>query len=167
MESRRLFYAGRITQSSRDPHALWRSVKSLLHTNHKPIAHKPGMCNVFMTHFADKVKKVKATVSAMRSQLTTCQQRDQSVIDTQLDCFTPTSVVEVLKLISCLPNKMSPLDYIHTSVLKACSDVFAPLIVHLANLTFTEGRFPDQFKLAQVTPLLKKAGLDVSDPANY
>ena len=125
------------------------------------------MCNVFMTHFADKVKKAKATVSAMRSQLTTCQQRDQSVIDTQLDCFTPTSVVEVLKLISCLPNKTSPLDYIHMSVLKACSDVFALLIVHLANLTFTEGWFPDQFKLAQVTPLLKKAGLDVSDPANY
>jgi len=166
-ESRRLFYARRVTQSSRDPRALWQSVKGLLHTNHKPIIHKPGMCDRFMSHFAAKVKKAKATVSAMRSQLTTCQKHDQSAIDTPLDHLTPSSVVEVSKLISRLSNKTSPLDYIHTSVLKACSDQFAPLIVHLANLSFAEGRFPDQFKLAQVTPLLKKVGLDASDPTNY
>ena len=51
--------------------------------------------------------------------------------------------------------------------MKACSDVFAPLITNLANLSFAEGWFPGQFKLAQVTPLLKKAGLNTSDPANY
>ena len=41
------------------------------------------------------------------------------------------------------------------------------MITKLTNLSFAEGRFPGQFKLAQVTPLLKKAGLDTSDPANY
>ena len=43
----------------------------------------------------------------------------------------------------------------------------SPLITRLANLSFTEGRFPDQFKVAQVTPLIKKEGLDPNDPANY
>jgi hypothetical protein len=43
----------------------------------------------------------------------------------------------------------------------------APLITHLVNLSFSERRFPSQFKLAQVLPVLKKAGLDDSDPANY
>ncbi|HKU50930.1 MAG TPA: hypothetical protein VJQ25_00560 [Nitrospira sp.] len=52
-------------------------------------------------------------------------------------------------------------------MLKLCSNVFAPLIVHLANLSFTKGKFPAQYKIAQVTPLLKKAGLDASEPANY
>jgi hypothetical protein len=84
-----------------------------------------------------------------------------------LDLLTPTSVSEVSKLITRLPSKTSPLDFLHTSVLKACSDTFAPLIVHLANLSFAEGRCPDQFKIAQVTPLLKKDGLDKNDPANY
>ena len=55
----------------------------------------------------------------------------------------------------------------HVSFLKACSDTFAPLIVHLANLSFAEGRFPDAYKMAQVTPLLKKPGIDESDLANY
>ena len=45
--------------------------------------------------------------------------------------------------------------------------MFAPLITKLANPSYVEGRFPGQFKLAQVTPLLKKVGLDTTDPANY
>ena len=42
--------------------------------------------------------------------------------------------------------------------------MFTLIIVRLANLTFTQGRFPEAFKVA---PLIKKDGLDVNDPANY
>src|SRR5260221_12207257 len=42
----------------------------------------------------------------------------------------------------------------------------APLICHLANLSFGQGRFPTSFKLAQITPLVKKPGLDEADPSN-
>ena len=52
-------------------------------------------------------------------------------------------------------------------LLKKCADIFAPIICHLANLSFCEGVFPDRFKKAQVTPLIKKAGLDPEVPANY
>src|SRR5271163_3984213 len=84
-----------------------------------------------------------------------------------LDSLAVMTVEEVSKLIAQLPNKSSPLDYLHTSVLKSCSDVLSPLITRLANLSFNEGQFPSRFKRAQVTPLLKKEGLDASDPANY
>src|SRR6478609_11273506 len=66
-----------------------------------------------------------------------------------------------------LRNKTSPLDYVHTSVLKSCSGIFVLLVTHLINLSFSEGCFPDQFKRAQVTPLLKILGLDENDPSNY
>jgi len=89
------------------------------------------------------------------------------MVTQHLELFTETSEAEVSKLIARLPNKSSPLDYIHTSLLKSCSDVLTPLIVHLVNLSFTEGHFPSQFTRAQVTPLIKKEGLDISDPANY
>jgi hypothetical protein len=39
--------------------------------------------------------------------------------------------------------------------------------VRLANPSFAERRFPDRFKMAQITLLLKKNGLHASDPANY
>jgi len=45
--------------------------------------------------------------------------------------------------------------------------VFSPAIARLANLSLQTGKFPARFKRAQVLPLLKKAGLDSSQPANY
>jgi len=53
------------------------------------------------------------------------------------------------------------------SLLKSCSDLFAPIVAHLANLSFNQGIFPTAFKIAQVLPLLKKSGLQRSVPANY
>jgi hypothetical protein len=109
-------------------------------------------------------------VLLLKAQLTPFSQDpnpESTKSDPVLDVFAEASVNEVSKLIDNLPNKTSLLDYIHTSVLKSCSDVITPLIVRLANLLFAEGQFPDRFKVAQVTPLLKKDGLDASDPANY
>ena len=68
---------------------------------------------------------------------------------------------------STMQSKSSPMDFVPTSVLKRCSGVFAPLIARLTNMSFIEGRFPAQFKQAQTTPLLKKTGMDVDDPASY
>src|SRR6476469_1383909 len=84
-----------------------------------------------------------------------------------LDLLKPATEAKVLRVIMRQPYKTSPLDYVHTSVLKSCSGVFVPLVTRLIHLSFSEGCFPDQFKRAQVTPLLKKPGLDENDPSNY
>lgn len=156
-----------IKKASRDPRTLWRTVNGLLHPRKSSKSHR-GLCDSFSTFFTDKITRVKSTVMSMKAQygLDAPNELSQAVGPslTDLDSVTPS---EVLKILSRLPNKTSPLDYVHTSVLKSCSDVFAPLISHLANLSFSEGRFPESFKMAQVTPLLKKVGLDESDPANY
>jgi len=41
------------------------------------------------------------------------------------------------------------------------------MITNLANASFNSGRFPAQIKLGQITPLLKKAGLDAADDSNF
>jgi hypothetical protein len=66
-----------------------------------------------------------------------------------------------------MPCKSSPLDVLPTTLLKSCAHVFAPIIARLANLSFQTGRFPSRYKRAQVLPLLKKAGLDMTSPSNY
>ena len=63
--------------------------------------------------------------------------------------------------------KSSPLDFIPTSLIKACSGTFAIIITRLANLSFEHATFPVRFTTAQVTPLHKKQGHDKDDPANY
>jgi hypothetical protein len=66
-----------------------------------------------------------------------------------------------------MPAKSSPMVSIPTSVLKSCSDVLAPLITRLAELSFRKGVFPTGYKTAAVTPLLKKKGLDKDEASNY
>ena len=169
-ESRKVYCSLRVTESSHDSRTLWRTVKTLLHPSSSSLNYQPGLCDTFATYFVSKIAKVKSTVSALKVHLAPNIPEDsdqQLVAGDILDILEPTSVDEVTTLIARLPSKTSPLDIIHISVLKACSDVFAPLIVHLANLSFLEGHFPDQYKIAQVTPLLKKAGMDEGDPANY
>ena len=84
-----------------------------------------------------------------------------------LSDFTPVTPVEVSQLLRSMSNKSSPLDYIPTSLLKSCADTFSILISHLANLSFTQATFPSKFKLALISPLLKKPGLPKSDLANF
>ena len=69
--------------------------------------------------------------------------------------------------ISTMPCKSSPVDCIPTSIIKTWPDVFAPLIAHLAKLSFTEGKFPSRYKTASVTPLLKKKDLDPDVAGSY
>jgi len=81
--------------------------------------------------------------------------------------FTPVTEMEVVRLLRSMPFKSSPLDFIPTSLIKSCSGAFSHVLARLANLSFEHSTFPAKFKTAQVTPLLKKHGLDDSDPANY
>ena len=80
--------------------------------------------------------------------------------------FTPVTEMEVVRLLRSMPSKSSLLDFIPTSLIKSCG-AFSHVLARLANLSFEHSNFPAKFKTAQVTPLLKKHGLDNSDPANY
>jgi len=63
--------------------------------------------------------------------------------------------------------KSSPLDLLPSSLLHQSTGVFAPVLAHMANLSFSECCFPPAFKTAQVLPLLKKSGLDAAVLSNF
>ena len=79
--------------------------------------------------------------------------------------LTDLSMDEVSKLIRTMPAKSSarPIDCIPTSVLKSSVDLFAQLIARLVTLSFSEGKFPERFKIASVKLLLKKSELDFTN----
>ena len=84
-----------------------------------------------------------------------------------LSDFTLVTPAEVSKLLQSMANKSSQLDYIPTSLVKSCADTFSIIISHLANLPFTQATFPSKFKLALISPLLKKPGLPKSELSNF
>jgi len=79
----------------------------------------------------------------------------------------PTSAPEVLKLLTSRPVKSSPVDLLPSVLLRSCTAVFAPIVAHMANLSFVGCRFPAVFKTAQVLHLLKKPGFDKEQMSSY
>ena len=79
----------------------------------------------------------------------------------------PVTPAEVSQLLHSLQPKSSNLDFIPTSLIKACSSTFSFLIAHLANLSFNQGVFLSHLKIAQITALIKKPKFNRDDPSNY
>ena len=122
-----------------------------------------------MTYFVNKVNNIKLSISANLVNLVNCQciPNDLSTDDPLL-CFKPVTLDETLLLINALSvSKSTPLDIIPVCLLKSCSSVFTHILTELANKSLAQGKFPSDFKTAQITPLLKKPGLDPDDPASF
>ena len=84
-----------------------------------------------------------------------------------LPSFNEVSEDEVLKIIKNSPTKSCLLDPVPTFLLKDCVEILLPSITKLVNLSLAEGVFPQKFKKAVVTPLIKKASLPNEDLQNY
>jgi len=105
--------------------------------------------------FADKVARIQQETSEITQTMNQSRfQTPRPYTGSPLVAFPDVSSADVLKVLSSLPNKSSPRDILPTLLLKSCADVFAPLIAHLTNCSFSEGTFPTLFKAVQVLPLL-------------
>ena len=143
----------------------------MLHTDDisagKDAEENQRICDGFCSFFSDKLTKIAIKISDIIASGTLplpLQLTHAAPVD--FTHFTDISVEEAVRAIKNIPLKSLPLDFIPTTMLKSCADVFGPLIARLANTSFREGIFPDIFKIGQVTPLSKKPGADIEDMAN-
>jgi len=105
----------------------------------------------------DKVNRIRDNISqALQSSSTRRAFAVRPHQGPALSSFQPVTIEEVRMLLSAMPSKSSPLDVLTCSLLKSCSEVFAPAFARLANLSMQTGKFPARYKRAQVLPLLKK-----------
>ena len=69
--------------------------------------------------------------------------------------------------VRALPDKSCSLDVLPTRLLKAVIDTMAPFVTELFNRSLLSGWVPEVFKAAYVTPRIKKANMDPTDPRSY
>jgi len=74
-------------------------------------------------------------------------------------CIT-LDVNDVIAAVRALPDKQCSLDTMPTSLLEEHINLLAPFLVELFNHSLALGVFPASFKIAYITPLLKKSNLD-------
>jgi len=151
-----------IDEVAGDIGATWRTAQSLLHNNHKVVysdAECASLVSTFCQFFVDKVHRIRDSIAVKLQSTVRRLFTARPYLGLTLSSFRPVTTEEVRRLLSAMPSKSSPLDVLPCSLLKSCSDVFAPVIAKLANLSMQTVKFPASYKQAQVMPLLNKAGL--------
>ena len=118
----------------------------------------------FSDHFCKKVTDIRSALDAARN----CHPAaDAPVNVTPFSSFESVSVSEIVSLIKACPSKSSLRDPIPTPLLKKFADFLAVPITLIVNMSISSGVFPDEMKIAYVTPLLKKPSLCSDDLNNY
>ena len=139
---------------------MWRSVNRLPGRQQSSTS-GIGVIDVDMmaTFFKNKVDEIRASTADADKPTYTMKPTNCS--------FEPVDVHAVIKLIRDAPLKTSPIDPLPMWLLKVCADEIAPFLAKLFNQSLSADLVPAAFKTAIITPLLKKTGLNDSDPSNY
>lgn len=160
-----------IMELNGDSRRTWSAVKVLLHGEKASTDGKPeenaAFCDTLASFFVNKVRNIKSTIAATLADRRAAPLSSDVPCRALLSAFAPVTADEVGRVLKSMPSKSSPLDFVPTSLLRACSGTFSVIISDLANLTFQHGFFPTKFRKAQITPLLKQPGLDATDPTSY
>ena len=150
-----------ITNSSGNARKLWNSLSSVMGRNRgSPV--QPGLtADAFSKFFSDKVDDVRSsTAGSTEPEYTVFHGHP-------LDEFIQLSISDVVRLIRDSPSKACGLDPIPTWLMKEFVDQLAPYLTYLFNRSLSQGRFPEIFRLAEATPILKKSTLDPSVLSSY
>ena len=174
--ARQQFYQDRIEEAGKDPRRRWSAIHDVLHATSEKEVMSEDECRrmslVFAEYFVDKVRKVKCAITDRVSRLFGMDRIHFTVTErtpvAEYSEITPPTVDEVKRILNSTPGKSSIVDRIPTTLPEILFGCFrAHSSPRLAALSFRDGIFPSRFKVASVTPLLKKQGLDSAEPTNY
>ncbi len=147
---------------------LWKTVNGLLHRSPAPsLPSLPAeaLSEQFALYFSDKISNLRSSITSDSNSTPHLPRPTQSSVE--FSAFTPATIEEINKVVQESPDKQCNLDPIPTSLLKKCIHVLAPIITLIVNLSLSTAMFPQAFKHAIVTPLLKKPALDKESLSNY
>ena len=129
-----------------------------------------ALAEEFSAFFTEKVEAIRARIT--NGEHTEQNQPAAAVAAVVAPTCTlanwrPVSQDEVRKIIMNSPTKHCGQDPLPTWLLKKCLGPLLPSITAVLNHSLATGCVPDAFKIAHVTPLIKKPSLDPSVLANY
>ena len=118
------------------------------------------MCYAFCKFLFSKIAAIATKIHCIlaSAMLSTRVPLNQSM-PTWFTGFSDVSDAEAFHMTQSIPVKTTAIDFISASISKGACDEFEPLIAMLANLSFSQGKFPTMFKIVQVTLLPKKPGI--------
>jgi hypothetical protein len=165
--AKRQYYSSVVTNAVNSKN-LWKTVNGLLHRS--PVPSLPSLPaeslpKQFSCYFSDKISNLRSSITNDTNSTPHFPSPTHS--SDELSVFTSATTEEITKIVLDSPDKQCDLDPIPTSLLKKCILVLAPVLTSIINLSLSSSMFPQTFKHAIVTPLLKKPALDKESLSNY
>ena len=161
--SKNKFYSDIISEHKDNPKKLWNHIHSVLLPKSKPpLPCDPNLADKFCDFFIDKIAKIRSSFSSP-----SIPAEESGYQPPSLSTFVSVSEHDVKKIILRSPSKSCLLDPWPTFLVKDCLNILITPITKLINLSLSQGIFPNKFKSAIITPILKKKSLDHSVLKNY
>ena len=112
------------------------------------------LVEAFSDFFIQKVKGIKASIRSLSTH--DIPRPDPVQTWRPMSTLQPASGQEIHRIILASPNKQCDLDPVPAKLLKLSLDLLLPIITYIINRSLATGEFPDVYKTALVTPILKK-----------
>ena len=169
-ECKQLYYQDKLGKNS-DSNQTFALINGLMNCNSGPTlptsSSDQHLADAFVQYFKEKVASIRTALDQ------THKDRDIQVISETspptLCHFESQTQEDILKIIKKCATKSCSLDSIPTTLLKNKHVLYTvlPTLTSMINSSITSGVFPECLKQAQVTPLIKKQGLDANDFKSY
>lgn len=167
-QARQDYYTGKIMECGHDQKSLMNVAKQLMGMKDPPALPKAvsnkALADRFSTYFSQKIQTLRDDLE--KDGGVTLLPTDPFTGVT-MEVFRPATEEEVRKVITSSPSKSCGLDPIPTWLVKDCVYELVPCITSMINTSLSQGIVPSEMKSAQITPLLKKSGLDQETLKNY
>src|SRR4029434_2438191 len=158
--AKKTFFNDKINGAT-DARKLFSTFKTLLYPPLPPPATNLT-ADTFASFFTEKV----AAIGKQLNQLSP-PPKGTTIHFSLFPSFIPLSESEVSKILTGSRPTTCRLDPLPANTLQAISPAVLPAITQVINASFNSGTFPSLFKVARVTPLLKKPSLDPTQVGNY
>ena len=167
MQAKSQFLKEKIQDNHHNLQKLWRVLGDVLHrlpAKILPSINPPQLlADRFVEFFTEKIEKIRSTFSASVK----LQHITPDSPPPMFPSFSTVTEEEVTKIITSSPSKSCSLDPWPTFLVLDYLDILISPITSIINASLNQGKCPDFFKQAHVTPLLKKPSLDKEVFKNY
>ena len=164
--SKSQYYSDLVTKNREDSKKLWQTINKILHRTKSSTlpddSSDSSLANKFGSYFIEKIMKIRTIFTPNNFHISPPVEPVA-----KFSSFNSVSCNDIRKILNRSPTKSCSLDPWPTFLVKECVDILINPLTQMINMSLSEGYFPDKFKTAIVTPLLKKPSLDKSVLKNY
>ena len=168
------YYSTKIAGQKCNPKEAWKTINNLLGKKakqtivneldmNKNILQDPQeIVEGFNEYFSNIGPNLASNIAMANCNFETYVQKAKS----EFTAFQPTTVTDVTQMLSGLSNnKATGIDKISCKIIKIAAPAIADSLTYIFNQAITLSTFPDQWKVARVTPLYKSGQRNI--PGNY